>query len=653
MVTTYTARDIQVLRGLEPVRLRPGMFIGNTSSTGLHHLFTEALDNAVDEALNGYCDHIHITIGTDNTITVNDNGRGIPVDRHPQSRKNTLETIMTSLHSGGKFSTKSYKISGGLHGVGISVVNALSEFMQVISRRDGVQWQQDFSRGKRKSKLLNLGPTSENGTMVIFRPDPDVFKDLRFSPAIIKEQAKAKAFLSRGLTITVDDQINGTRESFLFEEGIKNYIRDLVQAKELVTEEPFYFSYDNDLRLEMVLWWTTATERAIYSYANSVYTSGGGSHETGFRLGITRGIREYMARQNSHAKRLRSITGEDVREGLVAVLSIFVSGNLEFQGQTKERLNSDIQPQVESVVKDALENYLFHNPTAAEAIVDRIVLAAQAREASRQARQSVSRKSATSRLTLPGKLADCTSNQLDETELFIVEGDSAGGSSKQARDRRFQAVLPLRGKILNVEQASVDKIRKNNEIQDLISCIGTGAGDRFDYSRLRYGKIFINCDADVDGFHISTLLLTFFYRYMPELIEKGHIYLAQPPLYRIRIKEGKKIHVHYVYREEDKEKLLQQLSGKDIAIQRFKGLGEMNAAELKETTMDQRNLRDSPGSGTGPTIRLHPGKRRLCPRPRRLGLSAIIPVQQLGRRTLQAAGEGCGMRRRRGVPVTR
>jgi DNA gyrase subunit B len=588
MVTTYTARDIQVLRGLEPVRLRPGMFIGNTSSTGLHHLFTEALDNAVDEALNGYCDHIHITIGTDNTITVNDNGRGIPVDRHPQSRKNTLETIMTSLHSGGKFSTKSYKISGGLHGVGISVVNALSEFMQVISRRDGVQWQQDFSRGKRKSKLLKLGPTSENGTMVIFRPDPDVFKDLRFSPAIIKEQAKAKAFLSRGLTITVDDQINGTRESFLFEEGIKNYIRDLVQAKELVTEEPFYFSYDNDLRLEMVLWWTTATERAIYSYANSVYTSGGGSHETGFRLGITRGIREYMARQNSHAKRLRSITGEDVREGLVAVLSIFVSGNLEFQGQTKERLNSDIQPQVESVVKDALENYLFHNPTAAEAIVDRIVLAAQAREASRQARQSVSRKSATSRLTLPGKLADCTSNQLDETELFIVEGDSAGGSSKQARDRRFQAVLPLRGKILNVEQASVDKIRKNNEIQDLISCIGTGAGDRFDYSRLRYGKIFINCDADVDGFHISTLLLTFFYRYMPELIEKGHIYLAQPPLYRIRIKEGKKIHVHYVYREEDKEKLLQQLSGKDIAIQRFKGLGEMNAAELKETTMDPK-----------------------------------------------------------------
>ncbi|UCG11383.1 MAG: DNA topoisomerase IV subunit B, partial [Deltaproteobacteria bacterium] len=409
MPGSYTARDIQVLKGLAPVRLRPGMFIGNTSSTGLHHLFTEALDNAVDEALNGHCNRIHIIIGADNSITVTDDGRGIPVDKHPQSRKNTLETIMTSLHSGGKFSTKSYKISGGLHGVGISVVNALSEFMQVISRRDGIEWQQNFARGKRKSKLEDLGPTPERGTTVMFRPDPDIFKDVGFNPKIINEQAKAKAFLTKGLTITVEDQINGTDEHFYFEDGIRNYMDDLVHGKEVVTEAPFYFSYDNDLRLEMVLWWTTTTERLIYSYANSVYTSGGGSHENGFRHGITRAVREYLSRQNSQFKKVKGITGEDVREGLVSVVSVFVSGNLEFQGQTKERLNSDIQSQVETVVKDAFENYLFHNPTAAEAIVERVLLAAQAREASRQARQSVRRKGATSRLTLPGKLADCSS----------------------------------------------------------------------------------------------------------------------------------------------------------------------------------------------------------------------------------------------------
>ena len=589
MTTSYTGRDIQVLKGLAPVRLRPGMFIGNTSSTGLHHLFSEALDNAVDEALNGYCDRINIAIGADNSITVTDNGRGIPIDKHRQSRKNTLETIMTSLHSGGKFSTKSYKVSGGLHGVGISVVNALSEFMQVTSRRDGVEWQQNFARGKKKSKLEDLGPTTKRGTTVMFRPDPDIFKDVVFNPKTIKEQAKAKAFLTRGLTIFVDDQINGTVERFYFEEGIRNYIEDLVQGKEVVTEAPFYFNYDNDLRLEMVLWWTATTDRALYSYANSVYTSGGGSHENGFRHGLTRAVREYMSRQNNQLKKIKGITGEDVREGMVAVLSVFVSGNLEFQGQTKERLNSDIQPQVETVVKDAFENYLFHNRTAAEAIVERIVLAAQAREASRQARQSVRRKSATRRLTLPGKLADCTSNKVNETELFIVEGDSAGGSSKQARDRRFQAVLPLRGKILNVEQASADKIRKNKEIQSLSRCIGTGVGDQFDYSRLRYGKIFINCDADVDGFHISTLLLTFFYRYMQELIEKGHIYLAQPPLYRIQIREKKKKSVRYVYREADKDKLLERYPANAISIQRFKGLGEMNAAELKKTTMDPKS----------------------------------------------------------------
>jgi DNA gyrase/topoisomerase IV subunit B len=586
----YSGKDIQILRGLEPVRFRPGMYIGNTSVGGLHHLFSEVLDNAVDEALNGFCNRIRIVLGPDNWVTVEDNGRGIPVDMHPESGRNALETIMTTLHAGGKFSTKNYQVSGGLHGVGISVVTALSDAMVVEVCRDGKFYQQKFSRGRPQTELNLLGETGETGTRVSFHPDPDIFKECTFRADIIKEYAQAKAFLCKGLRLEVVERTGAgeRRERFCFAEGIRDYLRMLLSDRRKIIEDPFYFEYDNagQWRLEMTLGWTEETERIVRSYANSIYTSAGGSHEMGFRVGLLRAFREYVQRHSLWQRQLKGLKGEDVTEGLVAVVSVFVSGNLEFQGQTKERLNSDIQPQVENAVKGAFENYLFQNPNTAETILRRVHLALQAREASRKARQLVESKSGSQRLNLPGKLADCSSKVVSERELFIVEGDSAGGSSKQARDRRFQAVLPLKGKILNVEQASLEKTGKNQEIQHLVQCIGTGVGARFDYPKLRYQKILINCDADVDGYHISTLLLTFFYRYLPELIEKGHVFLAQPPLYRIRIGSGKNLRTVYAYSDEEKGAILREHRRARVEVQRFKGLGEMNAAELRETTMD-------------------------------------------------------------------
>jgi DNA gyrase/topoisomerase IV subunit B len=590
MALDYSGKDIQILRGLEPVRFRPGMYIGNTSLGGLHHLFAEVLDNAVDEALNGHCNRIEVELLADNWLTVRDNGRGIPVDMHPEAGRNTLEIIMTTLHAGGKFSTKSYKVSGGLHGVGISVVTALSDLMTVRVQRDGHIWEQKFSRGRPQTELQIVGETSQTGTQISFHPDPDIFKDIAFRKQLIREYVQAKAFLCKGLRLVVTDR-SGTisdREAFYFQEGIKDYLQMLLAERPKITGEPFYFEYQNegDWRLEMAFCWTEQTERVIRSYANSIYTVAGGSHETGFRMGLLKALRDFIHRQPNWQRQLRGMRGDDLTEGLVAVVSVFVSGNLEFQGQTKERLNSDIQPQVENVVRSAFENYLFHNPNTAESILRRLHLSLQAREASRKAREAVQSKTSSQRLNLPGKLADCSSKVVAERELFLVEGDSAGGSSKQARDRRIQAILPLKGKILNVEQASLDKISKNQEIQHLTQCIGTGIGSQFNYSKLRYHKIFINCDADVDGYHISTLLLTFFYRYMPELIAKGHIYLARPPLYRLRIGAGKKIQTLYAYSDTEKERFLKQYRRAKIDVQRFKGLGEMNAKELQETTMD-------------------------------------------------------------------
>ncbi len=586
MTNSYTVKDIQVLHGLEAVRKRPGMYIGGTGRDGMHQLVWEVLDNSVDEALNGHCDRIDVAFLEDGSVSVEDWGRGIPVDKHPVTGTNTVETIFCHLHAGGKFDEQAYKVAGGLHGVGASVVNALSERLVVEVKRGGWRYSQEFSRGEAKTGLKKVGQARDTGTKVTFRPDPLIFGDKALSKSVIRERVETKAFLIAGLTIRLRDEAEGTDETFHYPGGILDYLGKLVQDREAIEAQPFQFSHANDIRLEVAMTWTLDTASSVLSFVNSIPTPGGGTHETGFRNGVTQAVRNYIDKRNGIPKGVKGVSADDVREGLVAVISLYIQGNLEFQGQTKDKLNSPTAQQVGPIVRTALETWLHQNPTQASAIVNRVVLAAQARTASRAARDEVTRKAATRRLTLPGKLADCSSTSRDDSELFIVEGDSAGGSSKQARDRRFQAVLPIRGKILNVEQASGEKLKANKEIQSLVQSIGTGMGRTFDYSKLRYGRVIINTDADVDGHHIATLLLTFFYRFMPELVAKGHVYLAEPPLYRIRIGAGKKNHVEYVYSDGEKDRLLKRRNGKDIEVQRFKGLGEMDAAILKSTTMD-------------------------------------------------------------------
>ncbi|MGO9571735.1 MAG: type IIA DNA topoisomerase subunit B [Desulfomonilaceae bacterium] len=586
MSDSYTVKDIQVLKGLEAVRKRPGMYIGGTGREGLHQLVWEILDNSVDEALNGHCAFIDVVLGSDGSISVEDQGRGIPVEKHPTTRKNTVETIFCNLHAGGKFDDDTYKVAGGLHGVGAAVVNALSEKLAVEVYRNGFRYAQEFRRGKAISPLRKMEESNRTGAKVMFLPDPEIFPDRVFSKDLIRERLESKAFLIAGLKIRLTDEAEGTVETFLYPEGITDFLQKMVVDRPLVDAQPFYYRHDNDLRLELVMAWTSETSTRILSFVNSIPTPAGGTHETGFKNGISRAVRTYIEKRNGLPKGIKSVSAEDVREGLVAILSVYLHENLEFQGQTKERLNSRTALQVEPVIRTAFETWLHQNPAQAAAITNRVVLAAQARTASRAARDEVNRKAATRRLTLPGKLADCSSTSRDGTELFIVEGDSAGGSSKQARDRRFQAILPLRGKILNVEQASAERLKANRELHDLVQSIGTGTGQTFDYSRLRYGKIIINTDADVDGHHIATLLLTFFYRFLPELVRRGHVYLAVPPLYKIRIGSGKKAAIRYVFSDEEKEKILKQKNGKEIEIQRFKGLGEMDAETLKTTTMD-------------------------------------------------------------------
>ena len=586
MSDSYTVKDIQVLKGLEAVRKRPGMYIGGTGREGLHQLVWEVLDNSVDEALNGHCAFIDVVLTSDGSISVEDQGRGIPVEKHPTTGKNTVETIFCNLHAGGKFDDDTYKVAGGLHGVGAAVVNALSERLAVEVWRNGSRHIQEFRRGKAVSPLRKMEESKHTGTKVTFLPDATIFPDRAFSKDLIRERLESKAFLIAGLKIRLSDETAGTVETFVYPGGIMDFLRKLVTDRPLVDAQPFYYHHDNDLRLELVMAWTSETSTRILSFVNSIPTPAGGTHETGFKNGIARAVRTYIEKRNGLPKGIKSVSAEDVREGLVAILSVYLHENLEFQGQTKERLNSRTALQIEPVVRNAFETWLHQNPTQAAAVTNRIVLAAQARSASRAARDEVNRKAATRRLTLPGKLADCSSTSRDGTELFIVEGDSAGGSSKQARDRRFQAILPLRGKILNVEQASAEKLKANREIQDLVQSIGTGTGPAFNYSRLRYGKVIINTDADVDGHHIATLLLTFFYRFLPELVRRGHVFLAVPPLYKIRIGSGKRAAIRYVFSDEEKEKLLKQKNGKEIEIQRFKGLGEMDSETLKSTTMD-------------------------------------------------------------------
>ena len=591
MAVKYDASDIEVLEGLEPVRVRPAMYIGDTGTSGLHHLVWEAVDNSVDEAINGYCKKIDITIAKDGAITVADDGRGIPVDKHAKFKQPALTIIMTTLHAGAKFHNKSYHSSGGLHGVGISVVNALSERLSVTVKRDGFEWQQSFKRGKPVDKLKKIKKSRNRGTTVRFMPDSKIFGNRNFSFKTICARAETKAFINSGLTLNVVDERSGDKKSFHYENGIKDYLLTILGATKGILPEPFYVDSNNasapgtgHFHCEAAFQWSERTDNRIESYCNAIYTTDGGTHEAGFRNALAKSIRDVLERKNGKGKPV-AITVEDVKEGLTAIISVLVE-NPQFQGQTKEKLNNpELTAMVENVIRPAFEMYLLENPSAADALLARVELAAKARLASRAAKDDVRRKGSIShRLTLPGKLADCSSTNPADSELFIVEGDSAGGSGKQARDRKTQAVLPMRGKILNVENAADSKLMQNAELKALSLSIGTGMGKDFVYEKLRYDKIIIMTDADVDGHHISALLLTFFYRYMKELIERGHIYLSVPPLYRIEI--GKD--VFYADDDAEKEKILDKHRNRKIEVSRFKGLGEMPVNVLKETTMDRK-----------------------------------------------------------------
>jgi DNA gyrase/topoisomerase IV subunit B len=576
-----------VLEGLEPVRKRPAMYIGSTDVRGLHHLVWETLDNAVDEALNGYCTQITLTIEKDGGVTVVDNGRGIPVDIHPKTKRPAIETILCTLHAGGKFDHTAYRSSGGLHGVGASVVNALSEIFIATVWRDGYEWTQEFSRGKPKGNLKKGTPTKAHGTQIYFRPDLEIFAKTSFNYKNILDVSESKAFLNKGLKITIENPRDKEAPvTFKYDNGIQDYIKRIVSGTTVVNPDPFYFEkQDDDFKIECAMHWTIATDMEIHSYANSINTSDGGTHEMSVRAGLTKAVRAYAERKNLIPKNIKTIASEDVYEGLYGIVSVLIK-NPQFQGQTKEKLNNpEISSPIEASVKTACEAYLLANPTMADAVVNRVLLAAEARMASRAAKDNVTRKLSSLKLNLPGKLADCSSNKVEETELFIVEGDSAGGSAKMARDRKTQAVLSLRGKILNVEQvASLERIQQNNEIKNLLATLGCGVEPHFDLNKLRYNRVILMTDADVDGAHISVLLLTFIYRYMPELINHGHVYLAMPPLFRIEA--GKE--VFYAMDEMEKEKILAKLNGKKYEVGRFKGLGEMNPETLKETTMNPK-----------------------------------------------------------------
>src|SRR6516164_211565 len=591
----YSAKDITVLEGLEPVRKRPGMYIGGVGSAGLHHLIWEILDNSVDEAMNGYASNIVVTLHADgSSITVEDDGRGAPIDKHPRTKKSALETIFTVLHAGGKFEHGNYKTAGGLHGVGASVVNALSKELVATVKRDGALWEMRFKQGKPVTALKKLGPTRGTGTTVHFRPDPAIFPKIEFEPDVIKDRLEVASFLHKGVKVVFDDETSKQKTTFEHANGLLDYLKKIVtdRGAKSVHEAPFVLNRDEGLRIDLVLQWTEATDEHIRSYVNGIPTGSGGTHENGLRAGIGKAVRNFIETHNLSPKGV-TLTAEDIREGLVGVLSIFVQ-EPQFQGQTKDRLNNpEMTSAIDALVRPPLEHWLNHNISVAESIVARIILAARAREASRAAQAEVSRKSATSsRLNLPGKLSDCTHADAAGSELFIVEGDSAGGSAKQGRDRARQAVLPLRGKVLNTESATLAKVLENKELSDLVTALGCGLGRTFDATKLRYGRIIILADADSDGNHIATLLLTFMYRHLPQLITSGKVFLAQPPLYRIDI--GKE--THWALDDAQKDAILKQHAknghGRSTPeITRFKGLGEMMPKVLWETTLNPRSRR--------------------------------------------------------------
>lgn len=578
----YSAEQIQVLEGLAAVRKRPSMYIGTTDIAGLHHLVWEILDNAIDEAMAGYCKNISLEINADGSVTVTDDGRGIPVDKHKTTGKSALETVLTVLHAGGKFGGGGYKVSGGLHGVGISVVNALSSLLIAEVRRDGKVYRQEYKRGDAVAELKEVGKSSEMGTLITFVPDSDVFPDRNFVFETIMNRARQQAYLTKGVTIRLEDHRDGRKIMFYFEGGIKSYVQHLNRDRERIGEVIYIENEAPEGLIEVALQYTQAFQETVFAFANNIHTAEGGMHLTGFRSALTRVLNNYARKNELIKEKDQNFSAEDVREGLTAVISVKLA-DPQFEGQTKSKLgNAEMRTAVETVFGENLEQYLDENPSDARGIIAKVALAQRARLAARAARDTVIRKGALEGMTLPGKLADCSSKDPSVSELYIVEGDSAGGSAKQGRNREFQAILPLRGKILNVEQARLDKMIANNEIKNLIIAMGTGIGETMEMTKLRYHRIVIMTDADVDGAHIRTLLLTLFYRYFRELIEHGYVYIAQPPLYKVQ--SGKQ--VQYAFSDVERDQMVKTMIDKKVSIQRYKGLGEMNADQLWETTMD-------------------------------------------------------------------
>jgi DNA gyrase subunit B len=586
-VSSYGAKDIQVLEGLEAVRRRPGMYVGGTDIKALHHLVYEVVDNSIDEALAGSCDRIEVTIHSDSSVTVEDNGRGIPVDIHPEKKKSALEVVMTILHAGGKFGHSSYKVSGGLHGVGVSAVNALSAWCEVEVRRDGTVYFQRYERGIPLEPVKVIGKCSpkQTGTRTTFRFDPEIFREeIDFKFETLVQRFREMAFVTRQVQIRLIDERSGREMTFYFEGGIRSFVRYLNRNR-MVLHPVFYAEKEvENIGIEAAVQYSDSYNESVYSFANTINTIDGGTHLTGLRMAITRVINDYARKSGLLKEADPNFTGDDTREGMTAIVSI-KHPDPQFESQTKVKLmNPEVQTYVQQVIGEAFGAFLQENPQVAKAIVQKCLTSARARDAARKARDLVIRKSALESMTLPGKLADCSERDPQKTELYIVEGDSAGGSAKQGRDRHFQAILPLRGKILNTERARLDKILSNNEVKALISALGTGVGEGFDLTNLRYGRVILMTDADVDGSHIRTLLLTFFFRYMQKLIEEGHLFIAQPPLYRIAHKNQ----VRYAYTDADKDRILKELgsAAEKAALQRYKGLGEMNPQQLWETTMN-------------------------------------------------------------------